>query len=104
MSEIMVRNKTTGECQVFNLDRDGFEFSNFCRKAVLDFMFCDDRDCTVSVGKDKYLTVDESSPEPMRWFAACILYMKCVEDSNWGDILDIYQINEEGDEEDEEEY
>ena len=103
MNEIMVKNKTTGECKVFNLDRDSFEFNNFCRKAVLDFMFCDARDCTVSVGKDKYLTVDEESPEPMRWFAACVLYMKCVEDGEWGDILDIYQINEEGDEKDEDE-
>ena len=98
MNKVLITNKTTGEGKVFNLDTDGFEFNNFCRKAVLDFMFCDDRDCTVTVGKNKYLTVDEDSPEPMRWFAACVLYMECVEDGNWGDILDIYQLNEEEDE------
>lgn len=94
MSKVVVINGTTKEGKVFDLDKDSFKFNNFCRKAVLDFMYCDDRDCTITVGKDKYLTVDEDSPEPMRWFAACILYMECVEDGNWGDILDIYQITE----------
>ncbi len=103
MTEILVRNLTTGEGQVFNLDRDSFEVNNFCRKAVLDFMFCDERDCTVTIGKDKYLTVNEDSPAPMRWFAACILYMECVEDGNWGDILNIYEIGVEENGDDEEE-
>ena len=94
MSVIIARNKVSGETYYYNTSDSPIEFNNFCRKAVLDFIYGDERDCTITIGENKYLTVNTDTPEPMKWFAACILYMQCAEGDNWGDILDIYEVEE----------
>lgn len=98
MSAIIARNKVSGETYYYNTFDDPFEFNNFCRKAVLDFIYGDDRDCSVLVGENKYLTVNSDTPEPMKWFAACVLYMYCVEHNNWDNILDIYEVSDDEEE------
>lgn len=103
MTEILVRNLTTGEGKVFNPIGQEFEYKNFCRKAVLDYMFNEECDCTVAMGTDKYLGINPETPEPLRWFAACVLYMNCEKSGEWGDILDIYEIGVEENGDDEEE-
>lgn len=95
MSRVIVTNETTGEGRVFDLEMDGTEFNNFLRKAVLDFI-ADIGNCTVTIGKDKYLTYDaDYSEEPIFWLVAGILYMKCCESGEWGDIATIRTLDEE---------
>lgn len=98
MSKVVVTNETTGEGKVFDLDYQKTEYNNFCRKAVLDWLYGEECNCTVLMGEDKYLRVDKNTPEPLRWYAACILYMQSVQSDNWGSILNIYDLSEEEDE------
>ncbi|MBQ5900366.1 MAG: hypothetical protein IIW86_00750 [Clostridia bacterium] len=100
MNEIMVKNSTTGEGKVFDLDNESYEFCNFCRKAVLDWLYNAPESVSIELPNGKELTISADDPEPMLWFAAAILYMKCVEEDNWEGIIDFYQIitNENEDE------
>lgn len=94
---VLVENLTTGKIAKFDLETDGTEFNNFLRKAVLDFV-ADCGDCTVTIGKDQYLTYDaDCSEEPIFWLVAAILYMKCCEDGEWGDIATIRTLDDEED-------
>ena len=102
MSKVIVTNETTGEGKVFDLDYQETEYKNFCRKAVLDWLYGEDCNCTISIGEDRYLRVNKNTPEPLRWYAACILYMQSVQSGVWGSVLDIYQLNDDDDEEEDE--
>lgn len=101
MSEIMVKNKTTGEGKVFDLDDEYYEYRNFCRKAVLDWLYDAPETVTIQLPNGKDLIVSADDSEPMLWFAAAILHMKCVESGVWTDIVDFYQITESEEEEEE---
>jgi hypothetical protein len=94
MSEIMVKNITTGESKIFDLDNESYEYRNFCRKAALDWLYNAPETVTIQLPNGKDLIVSADDPEPMLWFAAAIFYMKCVESGNWTDIVDFYQITE----------
>ena len=98
MDNYFVENLTTGEIGRFNLDVNPDEFLNFLRKAVIDFI--GSHECTVSLGNDKYLTYDpDTDGEPLFWVVAGILFMKCRESGEWGDIANLTKIYYEGDEE-----
>ena len=92
---VLVENLTTGKIAKFDLETDCAEFNNFLRKAVLDFVANGDT-CYVTIGKNKYLTYDaDSSEESMFWLVTAILYMKCCESGEWGDIATITTLDEE---------
>lgn len=94
---VLVENLTTGKIAKFDLETDGAEFNNFLRKAVLDFI-ADNGNCTITVGKNQYLTYDaDYSEEPIFWLVACLLYMECCESGEWGDIATIRPLDDEED-------
>lgn len=94
---VLVENLTTGKIAKFDPETDSTEFINFLRKAVLDFI-ADNGNCTITIGKNQYLTYDaDYSEEPIFWLVACLLYMECCESGEWGDIATIKTLDDEED-------
>jgi hypothetical protein len=92
---VFVENLTTGKIAKFNIETEGAEFNAFLRKAVIDFIVVTGK-CTVSIGGNKFLTYNaDYSEEPIFWLVASILYMKCCELGNWGNIATITTLDEE---------
>lgn len=81
------------ETRVFDTDNEGNEMTNFLRTTVLNWVMTSE-ELVVKVPNGNFV-VDEDSPEPMIWLAAAIIYMKCVESGDWGDILTVEKIGEE---------
>ena len=94
----MVVNRTTGEGKVFNLDNQSYQFNNFLRKAVLDWLYGQYDTIAIRLPNGKDLVVSAGDPEPVIWFGAAVLYMKCAESGNWTDIVDIYEVSDDEEE------
>lgn len=101
---VVIFNKTTGETNIFDTDDvdDCARLNLFCRKAVMDFV-CNNDINTMEIGKGKYMTITPENPEPMIWLYCGMLYMKCVEDGDWGPILGIMEVEKEDENEYEDE-
>lgn len=86
----IITNKTTNEAKIFNVTRDSVEMLNFLRKAVIDFVFTSDSN-VLMLDDGTYFEVDESSSEGMRWLFCAMLYNRCINTGEWGDIVDWYE-------------
>lgn len=88
--------------RVFDLSNDNecALFNTYCRAAVFNFLTADDEvsESYISLPQGKELVITEESSEPEIWLGAAILYMKCKESGDWGDILEIIPIDKDEDE------
>ena len=95
--KLLIANLSTNETRLFDPDYEANEISTFLRKAIFDFLN------TVSIyhinlPNGQKLVLDENSPEPIIWLGAALLYMGCVESGEWGDIVEIYKLSNEEEE------
>lgn len=88
------------EGEVFDLSNDNecALFNTYCRAAVFNFLTAADHSKSyIGLPQGKKLIITDESSEPEIWLGAAILYMKCKESGDWGDILEIIPIDKDED-------
>lgn len=83
--------------RVFDLsdDNDCALFNTYCRAAVFNYLTAAGHNASyISLPQGKKLVITDDSSEPEVWLGAALLYMKCKESGDWGDILEIILIDD----------
>lgn len=97
---IIVKNNTTDHTVTFDTDNnaDCYAMGVFLRNAVLDFVLTSQKN-SLTLDDGMNITITDESPEIAKWIYAGMLYQKCLDDEEWGDIVTIYEVEEIEDEE-----